>query len=286
MATKICCTCKKEKPLTCFSRNKRSKDGFKEYCKECASIKSAQYREKNKPDINRRKRQAYEESKKTAHERTEKELRMKSKVCTVCKVEKPVTDFYKRGNGGFFNYCKDCANSSARRYYLSNWRAIHDKKIEYDKAHRSEISAYNKQYYMNHFEEVKQRTKDWVNNNPEKSRESGVFYAQRARSRKRGTKASFTRIDWKCCKVYFGHRCAYCGKEIKKATQDHVIPVEKDGDYTVTNVVPACMSCNSSKGNKSFDEWYPTQPFYSKEREEDIKAYFELVRHANTERAT
>ena len=286
MATKICCTCKKEKSTDCFSRNKNSKDGLKEYCKECAAIKSAKYRQLNREEINKRKRQAYEESKQTADERTQKELGQGSKVCTVCGVEKPIADFYKRGNGGFYNYCKECANANAKDYHRTHYYEIRAKNKEYVRNHKQEISEYNKQYYNTHTEEVKERARKWESNNKERMKEHQVMYAQRSRSKKLELRTVFTRDDWYCCKAYFGRKCAYCGKESKHLTQDHFIPIQKGGEYSLINIVPACMSCNASKGDKDFDEWYTKQPFYSKEREETIKAYFELVKHDDTERAT
>jgi len=36
---------------------------------------------------------------------------------------------------------------------------------------------------------------------------------------------------------------------------DHVIPLSKGGKHLPSNVVPACASCNSSKGNNL--NWEP-----------------------------
>jgi 5-methylcytosine-specific restriction endonuclease McrA len=47
-----------------------------------------------------------------------------------------------------------------------------------------------------------------------------------------------------------GTRCAYCFGVCQKVTIDHVVPISKGGDHTASNVVPACKSCNSSKGVK------------------------------------
>ena len=288
MATKICCTCKQEKPVECFSRNKSSKDGFKEYCKECAAIKSAEYRKKHKEEIRDRKKVAYEKAKETADKRTIKELEKGSKVCTMCGKEKPISDFYKKAEGGFRSYCKDCAHKKCSDYYYhtQNWFRIHKRKLEYDKEHKEEISAYNKQYYLKKSDEVKRRAREWKQNNIDAGRENGVMSTQRGRSKKNGLKATFTKLDWQLCKAYFGKQCAYCGKETKSATQDHFVSVKNGGEYTYMNIVPVCRTCNQSKGNKDFHEWYRKQPFYSKEREDNIKAYFELVEQANTERAT
>lgn len=48
-------------------------------------------------------------------------------------------------------------------------------------------------------------------------------------------------------------RCVYCGRVAD--TMDHVVPVSKGGTNDAENLVPACSSCNSSKGVKAVDEW-------------------------------
>jgi 5-methylcytosine-specific restriction endonuclease McrA len=45
------------------------------------------------------------------------------------------------------------------------------------------------------------------------------------------------------------HACQYCGSG-KKLTLDHVIPRSKGGQHTWNNVVAACTSCNSRKGDR------------------------------------
>lgn len=44
--------------------------------------------------------------------------------------------------------------------------------------------------------------------------------------------------------------CQYCGKKSKNMTIDHVIPKDKKGKDTWTNLVSACAKCNIEKGNK------------------------------------
>lgn len=70
--------------------------------------------------------------------------------------------------------------------------------------------------------------------------------------------------------------CAYCGNppiDDKSLTVDHVKPKSKGGENTTSNCVPACKSCNHSKGSSHWKEWYKDQPFYSKEKEEQIKKW-------------
>lgn len=49
------------------------------------------------------------------------------------------------------------------------------------------------------------------------------------------------------------HRCVYCGSR-RELTLDHVIPKSKGGKSTWTNLVTACKSCNSHKGDMSVEE--------------------------------
>lgn len=49
-----------------------------------------------------------------------------------------------------------------------------------------------------------------------------------------------------------GHRCQYCGKKFpaSRLTVDHIIPRSRGGRSIWTNVVTACMDCNTRKGGK------------------------------------
>lgn len=63
-----------------------------------------------------------------------------------------------------------------------------------------------------------------------------------------------TEHDWrKLCKRY-GNRCAYCG-DARPLTQDHVVPIARGGRHSIGNLLPACKSCNCSKGTKLLVEW-------------------------------
>ena len=45
------------------------------------------------------------------------------------------------------------------------------------------------------------------------------------------------------------NKCQYCGST-RNLTIDHVIPKSKGGNHTWENLVVACVSCNTRKGNK------------------------------------
>lgn len=45
-------------------------------------------------------------------------------------------------------------------------------------------------------------------------------------------------------------RCSYCGRVMPLVT-DHVVPLCNGGENDISNIVPACVSCNCKKGRKS-----------------------------------
>ena len=48
------------------------------------------------------------------------------------------------------------------------------------------------------------------------------------------------------------HRCQYCGEEFAPSflTLDHVVPISQGGRTQWDNVVTACKTCNTRKGNR------------------------------------
>ena len=102
-------------------------------------------------------------------------------------------------------------------------------------------------------------TKDWIAKNRRRydrwvkayrkaHPEWGVNAVNRRRARLQSAPArDLTSRQWREIKAAYGNRCAYCNKRTK-LTQDHVVPISKNGSHTVSNVVPACRRCNSRKG--------------------------------------
>lgn len=79
---KICCRCKKEKPLSEFNRKSSNKDGLERYCKEC-------HREKNRNHYVANKETYKESARKFKHQKREwyQELKQTLK-CESCGEDK------------------------------------------------------------------------------------------------------------------------------------------------------------------------------------------------------
>ena len=74
-----------------------------------------------------------------------------------------------------------------------------------------------------------------------------------------------TNVEWQENLEYFDHSCAYCGSK-ENITKDHIIPLTKGGTTSKSNMIPACNSCNTSKLNHDFENWYKKQSFFTDER--------------------
>lgn len=63
-----------------------------------------------------------------------------------------------------------------------------------------------------------------------------------------------TATQWQQICAAYSNACAYC-KRPCKLERDHFVPIARGGRDEPGNVVPACRSCNASKGAKLFEEW-------------------------------
>lgn len=97
----------------------------------------------------------------------------------------------------------------------------------------------------------------------------------------------YTHQEWKECVIFFGGECAYCGctpRKGQRLTRDHLQPVSLGGLTTQDNIIPACGSCNSSKGARDFKDWYMKQAFFSQERLNKIFKWRTIMRMIGGER--
>ena len=78
-----------------------------------------------------------------------------------------------------------------------------------------------------------------------------------------------TLFDDEKIKLSIGAKCNYCNSTEKLAL-DHILAQKLGGKDNGDNLVYACKSCNSSKQDKPWREWYRKQLFYKPEREIEI----------------
>ena len=235
---KVCSKCGIEKKSTneFFSIKRDSKDGLKTDCKSCQAL----YRENNKERYAEYHKRYQQVNKESILERTKQ---------------------YHKEN-------KEHKNEYNKQYYKDNKESFAEQSKQYQQENKERLAEYNKQYRKNNKELLAEYKKQYSQENPEKC----VIYKQRREARKRQLDSTLTFEQWENIKQDFNHKCAYCGKE-DKLQQEHLLPLSKGGEYTHNNIIPACGSCNSGKGNKLFHEWYPKYKHYSKKREKQLLQY-------------
>lgn len=226
-----------------------------------------------------------------------------TKCCSKCGVEYPATSeyFYKIQSGNLRNSCKKCRdayvqewcedNRPRRREIVNRWDDNHPEQIaKWRDEHREYLLNYHRNYYIENRDILLIKGKEWVERNPEKSREIKSRHYQnhtpivkarskkwrqdhperyalsmrvcgaRRRSRRQKLPDSFTNADWRRALEYFHHCCAVCGRQLKDlfdthtAAADHWIPLSYDGENpgTVpTNIVPLCHGENGCNNSKT-----------------------------------
>lgn len=51
------------------------------------------------------------------------------------------------------------------------------------------------------------------------------------------------------------YTCVYCGRRGGRLSLDHLLPVSRGGTSELSNLVAACVACNSAKGTRTPQEW-------------------------------
>ncbi len=203
-----------------------------------------------------------------------------SKRCTKCLEWKPISDFHRdrTKRDGLKAQCRACQNESKREYRarpdvkarqrtrsrthprlgavrllpgritpiaFRRWRAQNrERKQAHLQAHLRKWHAQNRK-----------ASYEWRKENHE------TIQAGRQRYRALLVEAPINSLDpaqWLWLLEQYDHHCAYCGQSTEqlgeKLTPDHVVPLSKGGNNCLSNIVPACATCNSRKGARTPQE--------------------------------
>ena len=81
-----------------------------------------------------------------------------------------------------------------------------------------------------------------------------VRAARRRQRRMERVEHDLTPAQWQGLVDAWGG-CAYCGAVGSGLQRDCVLALSRGGRYTLSNIVPACRSCNASKCNAEVTTW-------------------------------
>ena len=200
---------------------------------------------------------------------------MNMRLCKKCNRELPIEEF-RRGHSP----CRQCEREAARLYrQTGGYKNAQEKYRSSPKGiattgareERPDIKAVRLAYALSEAGKERQRHYARSEKGKKNARKRQRKYrntpkgrkATRARGRKRDNTFRWqqrrakqfltpedirlTKKEWKEIQGRNNHRCHYCGKKAP-LTIDHVIPLSQGGSHSKENIVPACQSCNSSKG--------------------------------------
>lgn len=210
---KQCSYCGEMKPISNYHKDRTADDGHVSGCKACIKIKSRIYNQQHRKE-NKEKAMAW---------------------------SKNNPDRRKSIQSTYMARHADQVRESHRLYLLNNpdKRAATIKK--YAESHKEKI----REYRIKNKDHIAKKCLEHQRKHPE------MVKARKAKYRARKYAAEirdFTHQQWVELQERFNHRCAYCGKRCKgKLDQEHITPLSKGGNHTLSNIVPACSSCNSKK---------------------------------------
>lgn len=116
-----------------------------------------------------------------------------TRVCNVCKQEKPLTEYYKQGGGrsDYKGTCKQCYNARIRERYQErmsdpDYRAAYNaRKREYRRQNSDKVRESARRRREANHEKILQQEREWRARNQEKCREKKKRYLERHRERLR-----------------------------------------------------------------------------------------------------
>lgn len=147
------------------------------------------------------------------------------------------------------------ANPDWHKDYVRRWRkANHERCLEVDRkwreANQEKVRMAQKKSYLKHQER--------------RAEMSAIQRATRASYESDNHTISELHAYWRANGID-PKRCTYCdawhtkwANNWKRSQGDHVVPLSRGGKDFVENIVPCCLSCNSSKNCRIlYEEWIP-----------------------------
>lgn len=213
------------------------------------------------------------------------------KQCSQCKQLLPATTEYfhirRASKDGLSYICKPCNVEHTRQ-----WRANHpekyaeyneqtrqhqsDKKRTWRKSNPDKVRKHKSDSQKRHPESNRRRQKRYYASHPEEKsligykgywsrvqrsgREWITVANHKRRARLLSAEGSHTKEELVQLFEEQEHRCGYCGITLYQHIPfdrhlDHIQPISRGGSNSIENLVYTCQACNSSKNDRTFEEW-------------------------------
>ena len=142
-----------------------------------------------------------------------------------------------------------------RRWYWEHRDDVIIKEREYYWKHREKITARKRE--MMHKNGIHKKYNTGISLKPEYKKRSDQLRRMRHKNGGLLTLAIIQQVYEDNIKRYGTLTCVYCEQPILfgQDSLDHKIPVSRNGKNSYENLCIACRKCNSSKGNKTVEEF-------------------------------
>ena len=223
---KHCSKCHEIKPVETFSKSNR-RDGYCSSCKKCNQTPGGKAIEQERNSWPK------------GHKR-----------CTKCKEIRLLEMFRpsKAYRDGRTSWCKYCSAAAILAHYRKDKANYISRPHGQPKSRKEIARAFDERNPGRRREQQRAYSK----RNPEKH----AINQQRRRARIAGLPGRGITVADMHAMIYVQMGlCAYCERDGQKLTLDHIIPVDQGGPHDPENACMCCKKCNSSKGDRTPDEW-------------------------------
>lgn len=157
------------------------------------------------------------------------------------------------------NNCRDCLVEDHRTNYAKNptkenarTRAWWSNNEEYRSKNAELFRERARRWYAENKERSKRTTLEWQRSNPDKKQQ----YSSTRRARKRLSAGTHTAEQLRELLEKQNYECVYCRGSLRERRHtDHIVALARGGSNGIENIQLLCPSCNSSKGDKSHEEF-------------------------------
>lgn len=274
--TKRCTKCGEIKPSDMFHRHKAHTDGLSSQCKKCRRPLSAIEAESFRLSIPTGMKwcgrcgqiKSMDEFYRSSH--TKDGLQTKCALCSVATMREWQIANPEKARANSREWAR-----SHPEYTVSRNRIWRERNPNYS-------SLNSRAWRLANLEYARAREKAWAQAHPEQRKAAMLEWQRANRSKVRATNNAWQRAhpDLRVARKQkrrarlagVGGRgvtaadiqamiycqmglCAYCERDGQKLTLDHIIPIDQNGPHDPDNCCMCCGVCNSSKGNRTPDEW-------------------------------
>lgn len=263
---KRCSKCGETKPTDAFYNSKGRKDGLCPWCKACKrreydanAKKISEYRAANAEAIRAKERarhaanpEANRARDRARHAANPEAMRAKDRAYRAANVEK-LREYNRKKNRAYYDANAEKLREYSRTYRVVNAEVIREKDRAYRVANQEIALEKERAYRAANAESIREKQRAYSRANPDLFR----IASQKRRARIKGNGGAFTREELALMRLTQGGFCAYCQgqHDPDELTIDHIIPIDQGGRHEAANIVLACPTCNSSKGNRTPDQW-------------------------------